>query len=162
MNTLSIIDSIRKATLKTSRLGLAIGAIVGAVVPVGVFAITHTKGVLDLSRPLWLQAPAFLVAGGLAFSAHSVVTWTERLFRNRLKAACWTLLVEGLMTFAPEQLAWLSWVCLALLVAVNAVSNGCAVALDRAEGHAQRRARGVPGATFKDEASGVNETRRSA
>jgi hypothetical protein len=157
MNNLSVIDSILKATKKTNRLGLTVGGMAGALAPVGVFSIAHVEGVLS-AAPLWTQPMAFLALGGLVFSALSVVTWSERLFRSRVKAIGWTVLCEGLMTVAPDQLAWLSWLCLAYLVAVNAVSNGCNVALDRAESR-PARARRVP---EREEVSRVRRIRKAA
>ena len=130
--SLSVIDSIHRATARTNRLGLILGSTVGAIAPVGVFSIAHS-GVILSTLSLWRQPVAYLALGGLVFSALSVVTWTERLFRSKTKAIAWTILVEGIMTFAPPALVWLSWVCLALLIGVNAISNGCSVALDRAE-----------------------------
>jgi hypothetical protein len=138
---LSIVDSIIAATRKSNRLGLTIGAVTGGLVPVGVFALTHAEGVLAEQPALWA-----LVGAGLIYSATSVVGWAQRLFRSSgprvglVKAVVWTALVEGLMTWAPAQLAWLAWACLGVLVFVNAIANGCAVALDRTETRAAKRA----------------------
>lgn len=162
MNSLPVTESIRKACLKTNRLGLTIASLVGALVPIGIFSIAHTDGVLDRAQPLWAQPLAYLALGGLVYSALSVAAWTGRLHRNPVKGVVWTILVEGLMTLAPEQLAWLSWVCLAYLVCINAISNGCNAALDRSESHKERRARRPSRDFDASDTSGVHSVSRAA
>jgi hypothetical protein len=126
--TRSIIGQIQDTFRAGEKLSATLGLVTGAFAPTGVFAITH--GCLT-EAPLYVQPLAWIAGGGLVFSAMTVVTWANTMFRNPVKAVGWTLLIEGIMTFAPHQLLWLSYGCLALLVFVNAVANACNLVADK-------------------------------
>ena len=126
--TRSIVGQIQDTFRAGERLSAALGLVTGAFAPTGVFAITHS---CLTEAPLHTQPLAWIAGGGLVFSAMTVVTWANTMFRNPIKAFGWTLLIEGIMTFAPDHLAWLSYACLGLLVFVNAVANACNLVADK-------------------------------
>jgi hypothetical protein len=106
---------------------LLVGAIFGAFVPIATFTVAHYE--LDAGRPLYAQAPALLVLGGLVFSALTVFAWGRLAFRSGLKALGFVTLIEGTMVLSTT--SWLGIVALALLVAVNATATGATLANDR-------------------------------
>ncbi len=130
----SVITQIRTAVQPGNRLAALLGALVGAVPPVGSYAIVHHA--LD-ARPLWSQPLAYLVGGLMVFSALSVVRWMRAAFSAGAagwvawgKALGWTLGIEGLLVGAPPALEWLALVCVGYLVAINAISASCGFVAD--------------------------------
>ena len=134
-----------------SPVALTMGALLGAFVPCSTFVVVHcgrlivVRGDGTVSHAPWSHPGWWLVAGGLAFSASTVyrwaasafppkageMTWWERVY-TRVKALGFVLLVEGVLLLSP--LPELSYVALGLLVAINALGTGAALALaDRAD-----------------------------
>jgi hypothetical protein len=70
---------------------------------------------------------AAIVYAGLLFSALTVLGWSSDMFGSRVKAIGFTALLEGIMMTADA--GWLSATALCYLVAINAVANGCRLAL---------------------------------
>jgi hypothetical protein len=110
-------------------LACAIGAVAGAV-PLGTFHLGHS----EISSWDPREDPKCVVAyAGLAFSLLTVVEWaascfgTERRLETAIKAIGFTTLVEALMMTSTA--IWLSVGCLVLLIAINAVANGCRIAM---------------------------------
>jgi hypothetical protein len=136
---------------RTNRLATLLGALLGAIAPVVTYTVSHNAITTDI--PLHLQTASYIVAGGLLFSAYSVVSWASRAFSSPAKAIGWTLLLEGTMTFLG--IGWLAVLCLVYLVAINAIATGCNLSLDRqaetkarrAAARASRPARSTPRAT---------------
>lgn len=116
----SVISQIRQATLPENRLAAGLGAAIGALPPIGSYTLAHYA--LDPARPLHQQFATYLVAGLLAYSGVKVVGWTAKAFDNRALGLFWTIGVEGMLIGAPANLGWLSAVCVAYLVVVNAIS----------------------------------------
>jgi hypothetical protein len=104
-----------------------IAALLGAtagLVPVGVFELGH----YELTSWSPLDCPkAVIVYAGLLFSALTVLGWSTDMFGSRAKAIGFTLLLEGIMMTAHA--GWLSATALGYLVVINAVANGCRLAL---------------------------------
>jgi len=119
------------ATSPLAQLRLArqrpVAALLGAtagLVPVGVFELGH----YELASWSPLDCPkAFIVYAGLLFSALTVLGWSADMFGSKLKAVGFTALLEGIMMTADA--GWLSGIALVYLVAINAVANGCRLAL---------------------------------
>jgi hypothetical protein len=104
-------------------LAALLGATAG-LVPVGVFELGH----YELTSWSPLACPkAIIVYAGLLFSALTVLGWSTDMFGSRLKALGYTALLEGIMMTADA--GWLSAIALAYLVVINAVANGCRLAL---------------------------------
>jgi hypothetical protein len=61
------------------------------------------------------------------FSALTVLGWSSDMFGSRVKAIGFTALLEGIMMTADA--GWLSAIALCYLVAINAVANGCRLAM---------------------------------
>jgi len=111
-----VIAQLRVA-FTASWLATFVGAILGAFVPVAVYFTVHH----DLADgQLWKPATV-LVAGGLAFSAKTVFQWTREAFACSWKAAGFTVLVEGVLTFS--HVPALGYAALALLAVVNAAAT---------------------------------------
>lgn len=125
---------IRLATQKGNRLATAMGCIIGTVVPVMVYAITHTLPLL-LERGEMIKLAVFSVMGigGCYFSMKSVIQWGKLAFQSDgKKAIAFALLLEGalVMSGMEESLHWLGYAALAYLAAINAISCGCNIALE--------------------------------
>jgi hypothetical protein len=147
----SVVSQIRTATSAGNRLPALLGALLGAIAPTGTYTVLH-HGLT--SAPLADQPLVWLVGGGLVFSALTVVRWAHIAFNSRLKALGWTMLVEGLMVCAPAHLAWLSGVCLAYLVVINATACACSLVADReTEQLAEREERAMVRAAKRQVAS---------
>lgn len=115
-----VIDQLRRG-FSSSWLAATVGGLLGAFVPVAVWWLVHH----DLSEGVWKPALA-LVLGGLAFSAKTVYQWTREAFACGWKAAGFTLLIEGVLTFAESP--WLSVVALGYLAVVNAAATASTLA----------------------------------
>lgn len=104
-----------------------VAALIGAtagIVPVGVFELGH----YELTSWSPLECPkATIVYAGLLFSALTVLGWSSDMFGSKLKAIGFTALLEGIMMTADA--GWLSAIALGYLVVINAVANGCRLAL---------------------------------
>jgi hypothetical protein len=104
-----------------------IAAIIGAtagLVPVGVYEVGH----YELTSWSPLDCPkAMIVYAGLLFSALTVLGWSTNMFGSKAKALGFTLLLEGIMMASSA--AWLTAIALTYLVLINAVANGCRLAL---------------------------------
>jgi hypothetical protein len=104
-----------------------IAALLGAtagLVPVGVFELGHYE--LTSWSPLACPKAAIVYAG-LLFSALTVLAWSSDMFGSKAKAIGFTALLEGIMMTADA--GWLAAIALGYLVAINAVANGCRLAL---------------------------------
>lgn len=121
-NDLSIVDQVRTATFRQNRLATVMGFLLGSTIPLCTYWIAHHE---TNDRPMmWL-----LAAGGLIYSAKTVFDWASVAFKHPAKALGFVVLLEGVMTFSATP--WLGWLCLILLMAINGVSAGCQLALDR-------------------------------
>jgi len=124
---LAVVEDVELAFHPGSRLASALGFILGGVIPIATYLEAHCD--LDPTQPLETQPAAFLVAGGLLFSAKTVFAWGKRAFRDGAKAAGFVLLLEGVMITSAVPV--LPLVLLAILVAINGIATGCALSLDR-------------------------------
>ena len=104
-----------------------VAAIIGAtagLVPVGVYEVGHH----ELTSWSPIECPkAMIVYAGLLFSALTVLGWSTNMFGARAKALGFTLLLEGIMMTSSA--GWLTAIALTYLVLINAVANGCRLAL---------------------------------
>src|SRR5262249_34673759 len=104
-----------------------IAALLGAtagLVPVGVFELGH----YEIASWSPLDCPkATIVYAGLLFSALTVLGWSTDMFGSKVKAIGFTALLEGIMMTADA--GWLSAIALGYLVVINAVANGCRLAI---------------------------------
>jgi hypothetical protein len=79
----------------------------------------------ELSRGWVVYA---LVAGGLLFSAMTVVRWAASAFGSHAKAVGFTVLLEGVLLYSNTD--WLALAALAYLVGINAIATGVRLALE--------------------------------
>lgn len=122
-----VVRQVRIACDPRNRLAVAIGAVLGALVPLAVYVVAHTdldvhavlaSGHLDAAR-----YPALaLVLAGLVYSATTVYQWGVMAFNNRAKALGFAVLVEGTMTLSHQ--TWLAVIALVTLCGINAIATG--------------------------------------
>jgi hypothetical protein len=144
-----LVDQVRRAYLPENRVAMAIGSVIGGWVPVASYVVAHLEA---RERPaMWV-----LVAGALLFSATSVYEATNAAFRSKLKAAGFTLLLEGAMV--TSGVFALGLTALAILIGLNALAAGVSLALDDAEFFRARRP--SPEAEKGCPSSGLREARR--
>jgi len=126
---------VRAAAKSHRRLELLIGVVFAGFVPLAVFETAHAAIPSVLADAAtygdWTQAfvavLALVVLGGLGYSAPTVyAVGMEAFGGKKVKAAGFTLLVEGVMTVVP--IPWLRIVALLLLIAINAVGTACSLA----------------------------------
>jgi hypothetical protein len=111
----SVIDQVRVA-FSVSAIGLIVGLVLGASVPLTTYFISHYEW-----KEVW-SVYSLLVAGGLIFSANSVYFWTKAAFRSGIKALGFVILTELGMIFS--HIAWISLLGLSILIGINAISSG--------------------------------------
>jgi hypothetical protein len=132
---IAIADQIKLAFQVQNRRAASVGAVFGALVPLAAFAFAHFGA--DVSDWRGVARWAF-VALCLLFSAPKVYRWATAAFASsqwpRIEALAFALLLEGAMTLADHAVvahAVVSYACLAVLVAVNALYCACSASLDQ-------------------------------
>lgn len=116
-----VVSQVREAARPRNRLATTLGGILGGGVPVATYVLSHREVVVG-ATPLYAQLPAWLVLGGLLFSALTVYQWGRAAFGSAAKAAGFAVLLEGVLTCSST--GWLSVGALAYLVAINAAATG--------------------------------------
>lgn len=122
-NTVAISPLAQLRAARDKPIAALIGATAG-LVPVGVYEVGHCE--LTSWSPIACPK-AMIVYAGLLFSALTVLGWSADIFGNRAKALGFTMLLEGIMMASSA--AWLTAIALTYLVLINAVANGCRLAL---------------------------------
>lgn len=115
-----VVAQVRMALKPQNRLATTVGAIVGGLVPLASYQLSHHEIVSGES--LWSQPAAWLVLGGLVFSALTVAGWARAAFGGWSKAVGFTVLVEGCLLVSRTP--WLGFAALGVLVGINAVAAG--------------------------------------
>ncbi len=123
---LGVVEQVRLALRRGSRLAFALGVLLGGFVPIATFQISHTE--LTSARALWLQPAAAFVAGGLLFSAVTMYGWGRLAFAQRAKAFGFVVLLEGTMVTCHTR--WLALAALCYLAAINGVATACNLTRD--------------------------------
>jgi hypothetical protein len=118
---LGVVDQVRAALRPQARLASLLGAPLGGFVPVASFVVARHE--LERGRALYGQLGAWLVLGGLLYSATTVYAWGREAFRSPVKATGFVVLLEGVLV--GSRVEWLAFAALAYLVAINAVATGC-------------------------------------
>ncbi len=129
-----IVEQVRIAISKGNKIAMAMGFLLGAIVPIATFSIAHYE--VNAALPLYLQMPSLLVLGGLCFSAKTVFDWAKTAFKHPVKALGFVLLIEGVMTFSTNY--YLSIVALVYLIVVNGLATGCNLVLDYKAGRRKK------------------------
>jgi hypothetical protein len=117
---LGVVGQVRAALKPRNRLATTLGALLGGGVPMASWQLAHHE--VDATLPIYAQLPAWLVVGGLLFSALTVCQWAREAFGSPWKALGFTVLLEGILTFAHTP--WLSVASVCYLVAINATATG--------------------------------------
>jgi hypothetical protein len=116
-----VVKQVRIALRPANRLASFLGAVLGGGVPVASYQLAHHE--VTRALPLWAQLPAWLVAGGLLFSALTVYQWGRLAFGSPYKALGFAVLLEGVLVASTTP--WLSLGALGYLVAINGTACGC-------------------------------------
>ena len=125
ISNLSPVDQIEKALkFKTVKQGIAfaVGAVVGCLIPVLTYRISHIYALQD--PKLWVLATA-----GLAYSSMTVYQWACAAFKYPVKAAGFVILLELYMTLVEDHYGTLA--CLGILCFINACSAACWLSLNK-------------------------------
>lgn len=100
----------------------ALGAAFGGFVPIAAYIIVHNElrrdGGWDFFQPI---SPVALAC--LAFSVTTVWHWGHQSFRDKFKASCFVVALEGVMVCSRTPALCL--VALAYLVLINAIATAC-------------------------------------
>lgn len=126
---LGVVDQVVLACKPKNRLATAMGFALGGVVPVATYLVAHLE--LNSDAPLYSQIAAYLVLGGLVFSAKTVFAWAKAAFADAYKAAGFVVLLEGVMVLS--HIPALPLILLAFLVSINGVATGCLLSLGRVQ-----------------------------
>ncbi|HEY9657275.1 MAG TPA: hypothetical protein V6C65_02340 [Allocoleopsis sp.] len=121
-----VVEAVKKAFRKQSRIGAFWGLIKGGFPPIASFVVAHQeipKVELESPRAILLCC---LVFGALLFSAPTVYEWCKAAFHNSAKAVGFVVLLEGVMVFS--HVSWLGYSALALLISINAIQSACNLA----------------------------------
>lgn len=118
---LGVVDQVRVAFRLKNRLATTIGFIFGGFVPLATYTVAHHA--VNTAVSVLTQLNAYIVLGGLIYSALTVFAWGRMAFSSAPKAFGFVLLIEGVMTFV--QIPWLSLAALGLLVGINGIATGC-------------------------------------
>jgi hypothetical protein len=116
-----VVEQVRIALRPEFRLATFVGVLLGAIVPLVTFAVAHSELDPWCADPLWL-----LVLGGLLFSARTVYVWGCLALGSPVKAAGFTVLIEGAMVLSSQE--WLSITALVYLCGINAIATGVTLA----------------------------------
>lgn len=121
------IEQLKLSCKPANRAALVVGLLLGGLVPLVSFVLAHYE--VDGNVVVYLQLPAYLVLGGLLYSAKSVYEWGCKAFASSLKSFGFLVLLEGTMILSHT--SWLGYAALAYLVSINAVSTGVNLALGK-------------------------------
>jgi len=119
-----VVQQVRMAFSRRNRLAAGVGAALGSIVPLASYWLAHHE--VFRSVELWTQLPAWLVAGGLLYSALTVFAWGRAAFGSGAKALGFCVLLEGVLL--SSQTTWLAVIALGYLIAINAIATGCSLA----------------------------------
>jgi hypothetical protein len=123
---LGVVTQVKQATARESRVAASIGFAFGGLVPIGTYVISHYE--IDYNMSLLGQVLVYVGAGGLIYSALTVIQWATMMFNgNWFKAVFFVTILEGLMVCKTKTniAFWLSLVALLFLVIVNGIAVGC-------------------------------------
>lgn len=117
----SVVGQVRSAIRPENRLASFLGGVLGGFVPVATYVLSHA----ELPQRWWIDPRAYIVAGGLLYSAKTVLRWGQLAFGDRWKAIGFVVLTEGVMVLSHTQA--LSLTALAVLVGINATATAVAL-----------------------------------
>jgi len=126
------------ATAWRHRSATAIGAVAGGSIPWLAKVLAHDElpAVWKAGNYAMASAVLAVIFGCAAFSMLTVARFSMAAFGDKRKAVGFVVALEGVMLVAHGTA---SWYALALLILVNAITNGCHIALAR-EGTLRRQA----------------------
>ncbi len=106
-------------------LAAALGGILGGIVPWFGRELAHG----EIAAAWYADPKLIVIAGCMLFSMLSVYTFGRATFGNPRKALGFVAALEGVMLVSHGRIGI---VALCVLIAINAIANGCTIALARA------------------------------
>lgn len=124
-----VVSQVRIALKSENRLASLMGFLLGGIVPVTIFLLSHYEVRPGSLSQVLMQPTAWFVSGGLLFSAKTVFAWGKMAFDNAGKAVGFVILLEGAMVCS--HIAQLTFVLLGYLICINGVATGCNLSLKK-------------------------------
>lgn len=121
----AVVDQVKQAFQPKNRTATCLGFLLGGFVPLASFMVAHHE--VNHTVSLYAQLSAYLVLGGLLYSAKTVYDWGKLAFRMPIKAIGFVVLLEGIMVYS--HIGWLSIASLFYLVGINGIATGCNLSL---------------------------------
>lgn len=122
----SVLNQIQVTCSNGNKRAAFIGFVLGGIIPALTFFVDRYE--IQHNVSLLAQIPAYLVLGGMFFSAKTVFDWARLAFHNTFKAAGFVVLLEGAMIFSG--LLPLAVVALVVLVTINGTATACHLVTD--------------------------------
>jgi hypothetical protein len=141
MQNVSIKKQLELAVRAENRLSTGIAALMGFVVPLSVYSVTHELPNVYAQHG-WISFPflflCILGIAGCVFSAKSVYQWGILVFADKFKAAGFAVLLEGILSASGivSESLWfkvLGMISLAYLMLINAINCGTNIILSNKE-----------------------------
>lgn len=124
----SVVGQVRLALRRENRLASTLGFLLGGFVPTATYTLSH----FELPQQWWTDPRAYIVGGGLVYSAKKVLQWGTLAFGDRWLAMAFVVLTEGVMVASATH--WLSLFALAILVGINGTATAVSLSkLDNRE-----------------------------
>lgn len=120
---LGVVERVKLAFKRGHRLAACCALVLGGFVPLASWVLAHFELDRANAGTLHLQLSAYIVLGGLLFSAKTVYDFGRQAFDSAPKALGFVVLLEGILI--ASETFWLSVAALVLLVAVNGVGTAC-------------------------------------
>lgn len=142
MQNVSIKRQLQLAVQSENRLSTGIAALMGFVVPLSVYSVTHELPNVFAKQGGWMNFPflflSVLGVAGCVFSAKSVYQWGILVFADKFKAIGFAILLEGILSASGivSDSLWfkvLGMISLAYLMLINAINCGTNIIMSNKE-----------------------------
>lgn len=140
MTAISITRQLSLACQKENRLSTGIAALMGFIVPLSVYSVTHELPRVHSVEGIGAKFLFLCVLGvaGCVFSAKSVYQWGKLVFNDTFKAIGFAILLEGILSASGivSDSLWfkvLGMISLAYLMLINAINCGTNIIVQNKE-----------------------------
>lgn len=125
VDTSSLLGQVRLATAPKNRLALVYGAATGVAIPIASYTMAHSE--IMIANPRLFAVKVAILVGGLVYSSRSVFQWWKLITGSAIQSLAFVVLSEGILVFSDTE--WLRLTFLGYLCIINALANGCKIAL---------------------------------
>lgn len=140
MTPISITRQLALAVQPQNRLATGIAALMGFIVPLSVYSVTHELPRTYASEGIGAKFVFLCILGiaGCVFSAKSVFQWGKLVFADTFKAIGFAVLLEGILSASGivSDSLWfkvLGMISLAYLMLINAINCGTNIIIQNKE-----------------------------